>query len=156
MGRKNVITAPLGDASVVSLAEQFGPVARPSTAGTRDRLVLGMALRWSKIGPVVVVIGLVVPEPGLPWLERSDDRVPSLSPVRRRVPGQRIVAATDVAAGRTPPQMHPPTAGGFTLSTADTAGRHRRAHSSGSHRGSLLPRRWRGGGGRFLRAGTGG
>ena len=38
--------------------------------------------------------------------------MPRRSPVRSRVPGKRIVAATDVTAGRTPPQVYPPTAGG--------------------------------------------
>jgi hypothetical protein len=60
--------------------------------------------------------------------------MPTFSPVRRGVPGQRIVAATDVAAGRTPPQVHPPTAGSVTLGAAGTTGRHRRVDSS-SHRG---------------------
>lgn len=115
------------------LTEQLGPIARHSAPGTRDRLVLGMTFGCGKFGTVVIVIGLVVPEPVLARLERSDDRVPSLSPVLRRMPGQRIVATTNVAAGRTPPQVHPPTAVGITLGTADTTGRHRRVDSS-SHR----------------------
>src|ERR1700689_3075888 len=93
----------LGDTSVTSLIEQFGPVARHAAAGTWNRLVLGTAHRWREFGAVVVVVGLVIPKPSLPRLERSDDRVPRLSPVRRRVPGRRVVAATDVAAARTPP-----------------------------------------------------
>src|SRR5208337_599789 len=125
-------------ASVVLLTEQVRPVARHSTAGTRDRLVLGTAFRWGKFGTFVVVIGLVVPKPVLARLERSDDRVPSLLPVLRRVPGQRIVAATDVAAGRTPPQVHPPTAGGITLGTTDTTGRHRWVDSSSQRDSSSL------------------
>ncbi len=124
--------------SVVLLTEQVGPVARHTTAGTGYGLVLGMALRWRKFGTLVVVIGLVVPEPVFARLERSDDRVPGLSPVLRRVPSQRIVAATNVAACRTPPQVHPPTAGGIALSTADTTGRHRRVDRSG-HRDSSFP-----------------
>ena len=62
--------------------------------------------------------------------------MPAFSPVRGGVPGQRIVAATDVAAGRTAAQVHPPTAGGIALSTADSAGRHRRIDIS-SHRDSF-------------------
>ena len=108
--------------SVVLLTEQVGPVARHTTAGTGYGLVLGMALRWRKFGTLVVVIGLVVPEPVFARLERSDDRVPGLSPVLRRVPSQRIVAATNVAACRTPPQVHPPTAGGITFGAADATG----------------------------------
>src|ERR1700685_590369 len=112
------------------LTEQVGPVARHSIARTGNRLVLRMAFRRGKFRTFVVVIGLVVPEPVLARFERSDDRVFSLSPVCRRVPRQRIVAATDVAAGRTPPQVHPPTTGGITLGTADTTGRHRGVDSS--------------------------
>jgi hypothetical protein len=125
----------LGRASVVLLSEQVGPVARHSIARTGDCLVLGMAFRWGKFGTFAVVIALVVPEPVLARFERSDDRVPSLSPMLRCVPGQRIVAATDMAAGRTPPQVHPPTTGGITLATANTTGRHRWVDSS-SHRDS--------------------
>src|ERR1700677_1065789 len=115
------------------LTEQVGPVARHSIARTGNRLVLRMAFRCGKFGTFVVVIALVVPEPVLARFERSDDRVSSLPPVLCCVPGQGIVTATDVAAGRTPPQVHPPTIGGITLDTANTAGRHRWVHSS-SHR----------------------
>jgi hypothetical protein len=45
--------------------------------------------------------------------------------VLRCVPGQRIVAATDVAARRTPSQVEPPTTRGITLDAANTTGRHR-------------------------------
>ena len=86
-----------------------------------------------EFGTFVVVIALVVPEPVLARFERSDDRVSSLLPVLCCVPGQGIVAAADVAAGRTPPQVHPPTTGGITLGTANTAGRHRWVDGS-SHR----------------------
>jgi len=51
------------------LPEEFGPIARHSTARARHRLVLGMTLRRGKFGTVVVVIGGIVPEPGLAWLE---------------------------------------------------------------------------------------
>lgn len=120
------------------LTEQVGPVARHSIARTRNRLILRMALRCGEFGTFVVVIALVVPEPVLARFERSDDRVSSLSPMPCCVPGQGIVAATDVAAGRTPPQVHPPTAGGITLGTANTAGRHRWVDSSSDQNSSFL------------------
>jgi hypothetical protein len=121
------------------LTEQVGPVARHSIARTGNRLVLRMAFRRGKFGTFVVVIALVVPEPVLARFERSDDRVSSLSPVQCCVPGQGIVAATDVAARRTPPQVHPPTTGGITLDTADTAGRHRWVDSSHRYSHSMVP-----------------
>jgi hypothetical protein len=118
----------------VALSEQVSPIARHSTARTGDCLVRGVARRRGKFGTLVVVVAVVVPEPVFARLERSDDRVPGLSPMRRGVSGKRIVAATDVAAGRTPSQVHPPTARGVTLGTAVTAGRRRWVDSSG-HRG---------------------
>jgi hypothetical protein len=47
-----------------------------------------------------------------------------LSPMRRRVPREGIVATTDVAASRAPPQVHPPTSGGITFGAADTTRRY--------------------------------
>lgn len=60
-------------------------------------------MRWGKFWTLVVIVACVVPEPVLARLERSDDWMPAFAPVRGGVPGQRIIAATDVAAGRAAP-----------------------------------------------------
>jgi hypothetical protein len=52
--------------------------------------------------------------------------MPALAPVRGGVPHQRIVATTDVTAGRTATQVHPPTAGGIAFNASGAARWYRR------------------------------
>jgi hypothetical protein len=47
--------------------------------------------------------------------------MPGFPPVRGGMPHQRIVAAADVAACRTAPQMHPPAPGGIAFDTTGAA-----------------------------------
>ncbi len=64
------------------------PVAGHPAARPRNRLVLRPAVRRSEFGTVVVLVGLVVPEPVLARFERPDDRVSGFPPVRGRVTRQ--------------------------------------------------------------------
>ena len=73
--------------------------------------------------PVVVLVGVVVPEPVLAWLERPDDGMPGGAPVRRCVAGQRVVAAADVAARGAAAKVHPPPADRIALDTPGPARR---------------------------------
>ena len=54
-------------------------------------------------------------------------------PVLRRVPGERIVAATDVAASGTAAQVDPPAAGGITFGATGPARRHRLIDNCSHH-----------------------
>src|SRR5579859_2212489 len=68
----------------------------------------------------------VAPEPRLAWLEAADQRVPGGRRVRAGVLGRRGVAAADVPARRTAPQVEPPAPGFFAVGAARPAGRDRR------------------------------
>ena len=59
-----------------------------------------------------------IPEPCLAGLEASDDRVPRRQEMLGRMLVGRTVAASDVTALRTAPQMEPPRARGQTLPAA--------------------------------------
>src|SRR4029453_6341644 len=52
----------------------------------------------------------VAPRPILTWFERRDDRVPGRVKMPRGVLVRGRIAATDMAAGTTEPQGHPPAA----------------------------------------------
>lgn len=110
--------------STVSMAQQLKPVMWYPPARPGDRLLLGAAGGWRQLRAVVIVVGLVVPEPVLAGLERPDYRMPGVLPVLGRMTRQRVVAATDVPASRTTPQVHPPTTDLIALDAAHTARRH--------------------------------
>src|SRR5689334_13662239 len=99
-----------------------------------------MTLRGSQFRPVIVGVGVVVPEPVLIGLEAADDGMPGLAPMRLRVPGQGIVAAADVPARRAPAQVYPPAAHLLAFHTSGTAGWHSRVDigRSWGHGSSLL------------------
>ena len=127
--------------SAVALLEQVGPVSRYPSSRTGNGLVDRPAVRCREFGPVVVLVGLVVPEPVLARFERPDDRVPARPPVRRRVSCQRVVTATDMAADRAAPQVHPPAARGVTLDTTGSARRNRGIDDSAHNRRAYRRRR---------------
>jgi len=89
-----------------------------------------MGFRRREFGSVVVLVGVVVPEPVLAGLERPDDRMSGGTPVRRRMAGQRVVAATDVAARGAPAKVHPPPADRIALDTSCAARRDCRIDGS--------------------------
>ena len=94
------LPAERGFHSVAATTQLVRPILWHPAAGPGDGLVLRAADRRGEFGPVVVLVGLVIPEPVLAGFERADDRVTGFPPMRRRVTGQRIVATPDVAAGR--------------------------------------------------------
>src|ERR1700730_10445840 len=87
-----------------------------------ERVVFGRCQRW----PVVVVLGLIAPEPVFAGLEAADYRMPGRRGMSGRVLRRRGVAAADVPALGAPAQMQPPSTGGVALHTAGPARRNRR------------------------------
>src|SRR3954469_22107681 len=75
-------TAGLDHGELVAATELLDPVRRNPVGGTRNGLVLRMTFRCSELWPVVVLVGVVVPEPVLGRFERPDDGTPGFAPVR--------------------------------------------------------------------------
>src|ERR1700682_2100333 len=84
-----------------------------------------MAFRRSEFRPVVILVLLVVPEPILARFERPDDGMSGLTPMCRRVPGQRIVAPPNVPGRRAAARVPPPAAAGIALDATGSARRNR-------------------------------
>ena len=120
------------------------PVVGHPAARSWDGLILGSAIGRREFGPVVVLVGSVVPEPVLAGFEGPDDRMSRRAPVRGSVARQRVVAATDMAARGAPAQVHPPAADRVALDTAGATRRHLGINVS-AHEASL-PTRSRGAG----------
>jgi len=66
-------------------------------------------LRGCEARPFHVFVCSVVPKPILAWLEAANDRVTRRVRMRGRVLTGRVVAASNVAALRTPSKVEPPT-----------------------------------------------
>src|ERR1700733_2469782 len=84
------------------------PVRGDAAGRTRRGLTKRVVLRRRQLGPVVVLLILVVPEPVLTRLETPDDPVPTLAGVRAGVLARRTVAAADVPARGAAAQVEPP------------------------------------------------
>jgi len=85
------------------------------TLRPRRWLVRWMPTRCRKRRAVDEVLRAVIVEPLLAWLETRDDRMAGLVIVRGRMLARRCVAAADVPALRTTPEVQPPTACGQAL-----------------------------------------
>lgn len=97
------------------------PVGRDTSGGPRCRLVERVGERRGQLGPVVVVLAVVVPEPVLTGLEAPDDGVTRLTSMSTCVLAGRAVAATDHTACGTPPEVEPPPVGLQAFRTAGAA-----------------------------------
>jgi hypothetical protein len=122
--------------SVAATLKLTHPIAWHPAGGTWDGRILRVGRRRGEFGPVAVLVLGVVPEPVLTRFERPDDGVPAVAPVCRGVPGQRVVATTDVATGRAAAQVNPPPADGIALGTTGTTWRDRGV-DGGGHGGSV-------------------
>lgn len=111
------------------------PVGGHTTLRPRGRLRGRVVLRAGQARPVVELLGVVVPEPGLTGLEALDERVPLGLRVRLRVLLGRRIAASDVAALRAAPQVHPPAARLVAFHASRAAGRDGRIDARGRHDG---------------------
>jgi hypothetical protein len=118
--------------SVATAAEKCNPVRRDSVGGTWDGLIFRMAFGRGECGSVVILVGVVVPEPVLARFEGPDDRMPGLPPMRRRVSRQRVVATPDVPACRAAAQVDPPAANGIAFDASGATRRNCRIHR-GAH-----------------------
>src|SRR6266516_5216153 len=121
------------------LVQVGAPVGRDPAGRARERLIGGVAVRRDQIGAgLVKLVGLVIPEPGLPRLEAADDRVPGGRRVRARMLRWRAVAAADVPALGAPPQVEPPAAPLLALDAASLGGRRKGVDPrNGGHAGSF-------------------
>src|SRR5579859_1056192 len=91
------------------------PVFWYPAGGAGHGLIQWMVVRRAEGRAFEVLLPGVVPEPILAGLEALNDRVSMLRRVSTRVPRGRRIAAADVAALRTSPQVEPPAAGGKAL-----------------------------------------
>ena len=91
------------------LDQEVLPVGGNPSGGAGHGLVDGMMVGRCEARPFQVFVGSVVPEPILARLEAGDDGVTGGVRMRRRVLAGRVVAASDVAALRTPSEVKPPT-----------------------------------------------
>src|SRR5215207_5039954 len=103
------------------LVQLRGPVLGDAALGSRRRLLLGVVMRRRQGRTFQEAVGPVVPVPVLARLEALDDRVAGRLGVGRAVLGRRVVTAADVPAGRTAPEMEPPSDGLLTLDTSRPA-----------------------------------
>src|SRR5437764_15388191 len=103
------------------LVKTYLPVQRHTTPRTGNRLVRGVVRWWCEPRPLHVVISSVVVEPVLTRLEARQDRMARGAGVRRCMLRWRLVATTDMAAGRAPTQVKPPPADSLTVLAAGTA-----------------------------------
>src|ERR1700728_1488887 len=102
------------------------PVRWHAAGGTGGGLTERVMQRRRQLGPFVVLVVLVVPEPVLTRLVAPDDRVTTVLGVRAGVLPGRAVAAPDVPAFRTPAEVEAPSVGGVALDAAGSAGLHLR------------------------------
>src|SRR5205085_1918072 len=84
------------------------PVPRYAAGGPRHRLVERVVLGRSQPRALKGLIGGVVPEPVLAWLEAADHTVARPRGVLAGVLARRRVAAADVATAGAAPQVEPP------------------------------------------------
>ncbi len=84
------------------------PVGWDTSGGPRCRLVERVGEGRGELGPIVIVLAVVVPEPVLIRLEAPDDGVTRLTSMPTRVLAGRAVAATDHPACGTPSEVEPP------------------------------------------------
>src|SRR4051794_7801999 len=108
--------------------QQVLPVRRHLAGRAGHRLVDRVTGRRRELGSGDVLLGLVVPEPGLAGLEAAGDRMAGRAGMGCRVRGQRGIAAADVAALRAPWEVDPPPLAftGQALRAPGAARRHRR------------------------------
>lgn len=81
-----------------------------------------MARRRCELGAVLDLPGAVVPEPVLVGFKALNDTMPGLLGVSGGVLVERIIAASNMAAGGASPQMEPPRTGLVALD-ASVSGR---------------------------------
>src|SRR5215207_5963916 len=120
------IGAAVSGLSIRPLVQLLHPVAGDPVLGPRSRLVERMVQRRDEGRAAGEVFGPVVPEPVLTGLEARHDRVARVDGVMAGVLRWRAVAAADVAARGTPPEMEPPAVGRKALGAAGSARRDRR------------------------------
>jgi hypothetical protein len=122
--------------------QMFVPIGRDPTGGPGRGLVEGVMLRRRKRRPSDHVVGRVVPEPVLAWLEAMDH---PMTGVTRVVPGvlrRGRVAAADVAAPRAASKVEPPAARRLAVDAARPRRWYRRIDLVvDDHRGDYLPDR---------------
>ena len=92
--------------------------------GTGRGLFERMVLRRGKVRPFMEQLVGVAVEPVFTGLIRANPLMVLLASMPARVLSGRSIAATDVAALRTPTQMEPPTAAGLAFHTSGPARRN--------------------------------
>ena len=102
------------------------PVVRHLPCGPGSRLAERVVLRWGERRTLGHSVRLVVVVPVLAGFEAPDDPMPGPVGVSTRMLLGRGIAAPDVAALGTAPQMKPPSTGGKALDTAFAAWRRAR------------------------------
>ena len=68
-----------------------------------------MRVRWKQLHTFDHPLLLVIEEPILTWFEAHNDRMSGRGRMLGRMLARRAIAASDVAALRTPPKVRPPT-----------------------------------------------
>lgn len=109
------------------------PVARHLASWPGHGLVQGVVLGRGERGALENPLGPVVVVPVLRRFEAPDDPVAGRPGMGGRVLAGRRIAATDVTAGGTAPEMEPPAFGGEALDAALTARRHGRIDQGAGH-----------------------
>jgi hypothetical protein len=118
------------DHRLAGSSEMVLPVGGHTAGRPGNRLLRRMVLRGRKGRAGHELVGAIVPEPVLPWLEAADDRVARGTGMTGGVLAGGIVATADVAALRTTTQVKPPSSGLDAFDTAGPAGNHARIDGS--------------------------
>jgi hypothetical protein len=97
------------------------PVAGDLPGRTGSRLAEGVVIGRGEGGAALHLVRPVVVVPVLTWLEARDEPMTCRSSVSTRVLARRRIAASDVTARGTAPEMEPPAIGGQALDAAVAA-----------------------------------